>query len=114
LLKGYNSFAEEQTEGAMARTPGTVETFIDSLTEKMIPHGRDEIRALTNLKRKQTGQYLVSLEPWDVLYYKNMLDEKAGLNKHEIKKYFPVKHVVHATMDLYEELLGLKFKDNKC
>ena len=75
LLKGYNSFAEEQTEGAMARTPGTVETFIDSLTEKMIPHGRDEIRALTNLKRKQTGQYLASLEPWDVLYYKNMLDE---------------------------------------
>ena len=34
----------------------------------------------------------------------------AGFNEKELAKYFPAEHVKNATMEIYQELLGLKFK----
>jgi Zn-dependent oligopeptidase len=38
-------------------------------------------------------------------------DEKQnGFNQKELSQYFPAEHVKEATMDIYQELLGLTFK----
>ncbi len=38
-----------------------------------------------------------------------MKEEQLNIDEEEIKKYFPMEHVVQSTLDIYQELLSLKF-----
>ena len=42
------------------------------------------------------------------------MKEQVGLNETELNQYFPVPHIVKTTLEIYEELLGLKFKNVEC
>ena len=50
------------------------------------------------------------MQSWDRNFYTNVLKEKFySIDEEKIKEYFPVDHVVKETMEIYQELLGLKF-----
>jgi len=62
------------------------------------------------LKRDETSDPEAQLNSWDRSFYTNILKEKFySIDEEKIKEYFPTKHVVDATMEIYQELLGLKF-----
>lgn len=47
----------------------------------------------------------------DFLYYDNLIKEtKYSVNEMEIKEYFPLDVVVDGTLQIYQELLGLRFE----
>jgi len=62
------------------------------------------------LKRDETGNQESTLNSWDRSFYTNILKEKFySIDEEKIKEYFPTNHVVDVTMEIYQELLGLKF-----
>jgi Zn-dependent oligopeptidase len=62
------------------------------------------------LKKEETGNPDAVLNSWDRNFYTNVLKEKFySIDEEKIKEFFPVEHVVKETMDIYQELLGLKF-----
>lgn len=106
---GFSSFAEYILSKRMAKTPGTVKTFLEDLTRKLQKKGKEELSTLRDLKRSETGNADATLNSWDFIYYSNMLKEEYYLlNKEEIEKrhpevednegiiseYFPLDHVI--------------------
>ena len=52
------------------------------------------------------------MQPWDSSFYTNVLKEKFyAIDEEKIKEYFPTDHVVNQTLEIYQELLGLKFTE---
>lgn len=51
------------------------------------------------------------MENWDLAYYGTRYKKKFfNIEEDIIKEYFPAEHVKEATMDIYQELLGLDFR----
>ena len=51
-----------------------------------------------------------SIQPSVESYYMNLLVKKEfGLNKKKLKEYFPLELVTRETLNIYQEMLGLKF-----
>lgn len=50
------------------------------------------------------------MNAWDKSFYTNILKEKFySIDEEKIKEYFPTDNVVAVTMEIYQELLSLKF-----
>jgi len=62
--------------------------------------------------RKKTRKPNAKLKPWDTGYYCHKLKkEKFGKKSQAISHYFPIDHVIKETLSIYQELLGLDFKE---
>jgi thimet oligopeptidase len=62
------------------------------------------------LKKDETGDQNAVLNTWDKSFYTNILKEKFySIDEEKIKEYFPTDNVVAVTMEIYQELLSLKF-----
>lgn len=58
-----------------------------------------------------TGKNYAKIQPWDISYYGVRYKKKFfSIEEDIIAEYFPADHVTQATMDIYQELLGLDFK----
>jgi Zn-dependent oligopeptidase len=77
---------------------------------------RKELEAVTEFKRNYTGNDTAELGPFDVSYYLELMDKENDqfLDEAELSEYFPLEHVVNTTLDIYQELLSLKFKKVEC
>jgi Zn-dependent oligopeptidase len=71
---------------------------------------------VTDFKRSITGNKTDELSAYDFEYYLAKMDKKNGdeIDESEIAKYFPFEHIVQQTMEIYEELLGLKITQIEC
>lgn len=113
-LRGYNSASEYETELLMTKTPATVEKFLSDLTTDLQPKVQEDLDALTDMKRKDTGDDSAVLEPWDWAYYAGIMESEIGADEQVLKEYFPIEHVVAVTLEIYQELLGLEFHESEC
>lgn len=94
----------------MAKNPLNVQNFLESLTRRLHSKGHEELQILNELKRKDSGDERAEIKSWDVSFYNNLLKEQNySVNEETIREYFPSDHVVKTTMEIYQELLGLKF-----
>jgi Zn-dependent oligopeptidase len=94
----------------MAKTPMTVQDFEEDLTIKLLESGKEELETLTKLKQDETNDPNAVINSWDKSFYTNILKEKFySIDEEVIKEYFPTNNVVDVTMEIYQELLGLKF-----
>ncbi|KAL6057447.1 Thimet oligopeptidase [Balamuthia mandrillaris] len=96
----------------MAKNVDTVRKFLQELQEKLLPFGQKELAKLLELKQeeKQDSSDGV-INDWDFRYYHRMLLEKYyQVNDDEIKPYFPLDVVTKGLLDIYQELLGLRFE----
>lgn len=51
---------------------------------------------------------------WDYRYYdRKFIEESLGLDDQLVKEYFPVAVVVPAILEIYQNLLGVKFVETK-
>lgn len=54
---------------------------------------------------------LFNSSSWDFAFFHNLVEErKYNVNEMEIKEYFPLHVVVDGTLQIYQELLGLRFE----
>lgn len=69
---------------------------------------------MINFKRELTGDKDAVIQNWDGSYYGNLyLQKKHKIETEKLREYFPMENVLAQTLDIYQELLGLKFEELK-
>ncbi|KAI9502498.1 metalloendopeptidase [Coemansia spiralis] len=112
-LLGYKTHAEFVLEENMAKTPEAVLEFehdlrkrLDALADKEVA----EIEAIKKADKEAAGEPYDGLFNWDFRYYSNLVKErKHSVSDEEVKQYFPMKEVTRGVLDIYQEILGLRF-----
>lgn len=110
LLLGYNSHAEYISETRLAGSAEKVNDFLDELNQRFTPLLDENLQALTMFARKREQNDALCLELPDIPYYMRLREEAVcGLNREEIKSYFPQDKVIQGTFDIYQKIFGLIF-----
>ena len=118
-LLGYKSWSHFVIESRMAGTPETVIEFLGKVRSLASDGAAADLEALRLAKQahlesrgEATSSDRVTLEAWDGSFYTNqILKRDYGVDHEAVRQYFPLDHVVRTTMDIYMELLGLKFTE---
>ncbi|OJT11543.1 Thimet oligopeptidase [Trametes pubescens] len=113
-LLGYSTWADYVTEVKMVKSGKGVDQFLTDIREKLSPVGLKDREAHLALKKKEheakgypfDGEYYA----WDSKYYDRLyVEESLSLDDQLVKEYFPVSFVVPAILEIYQNLLGVKF-----
>ncbi|MBI3548706.1 MAG: Zn-dependent oligopeptidase, partial [Elusimicrobia bacterium] len=110
-LLGYESFAHYQLDGRMAGSVDNAWNFLVDLKDKLIAQTKTELEELLALKRRDDPT-ATEVHVWDQWYYEFMMKrERYSLDAEEVRQYFPVETVVKGTLEVYQDLLGVKFSE---
>ncbi|PIK41798.1 putative thimet oligopeptidase-like [Apostichopus japonicus] len=115
-LLGYKDHAAYILEMRMAKTPETVKGFLSDLVGKLRILQQGELVSFLKYKKEECQEYGLEFDNkinlWDMRYYMNMAEEKEYSIDHNIlKEYFPLEVVTKGLLEIYQELLGLKFEE---
>jgi len=113
-LLGYNDHASYVQEVMMAKNPDNVEDFLNELGVKLSPLWKQEQNVMLEMKEAEADQlgfkFSGKLDYWDLKYYQAMVEEKLyAVDQSKLREYFPIEVVTSGIMDIYQEILGLKF-----
>lgn len=109
-LLGFKTHAEAQLLRRMAKNPEAVTQFLDKVYKRLVVGGKAELAQYLVLKKAEFPKAKI-IDPWDVLYYDNiLLRTKYNVDNQTIKEYFPVSHVMEQLFATYQSLLGVEFK----
>ncbi|NLM93674.1 MAG: M3 family metallopeptidase [Bacteroidales bacterium] len=107
-LLGYSSHAEFVLEENMAKTVGTVTSFLEELWGYALPIAKEEAAMMQELIDARGGDY--KLAAWDWRYYAEQVrKEKYDLNEEEIRQYFELNTVRDGVFMVVNKLYGLQF-----
>jgi len=97
-------------EEKMAKTPSTVEKFLESLQKDLLPLRNADLASLNALKAATEGEDAGPVDMSDYRFYiERELEGRFSLDHASLKPFFPTDAVVKRMMGMYEKLLGLKF-----
>jgi len=113
-LLGFENHAHFNLDIKMAKNSDAVFKFLRELTEKLEKPAKKDIEKLLQIKKTEKEERGESfdgkLNCWDWRYYETVLLDKEYQLDHEIiKEYFPLEKVTNGILDIYQEILGLKF-----
>ena len=110
-LLGYKTHADFQTELRMAKSAAHVWRFIQDLERRTKKQVGKDLAMLAADKRRRTGDKKAVVGAHDVAYlFKQIRKEKFDIDSDLVKEYFPFEQVKRATLDAYQTLLGVIFK----
>ncbi|MBI2070154.1 MAG: Zn-dependent oligopeptidase [Elusimicrobia bacterium] len=111
-LLGYPTHAHYVLEDRMAKDPKNVKDFLNRLQAKLKPLAEAEIKERLSIKAAQEGKKAdKKLYVWDWRYYNNQLKKsKYDIDQEKIKEYFPLEVVTGGMLEVYQKLLGLKYR----
>jgi Zn-dependent oligopeptidase len=98
----------------MVKSARGVEEFLADLEQKLKPVGAKDREKLLAMKKEEhdanglpfDGKFFI----WDYRYYdRKYLEESLDLDHSLVKEYFPVSVVVPQILEIYQNLLGIKF-----
>lgn len=113
LLK-FKTHADYILDERMAKSATKVKTFLSDLGDKMRPLFVKEREALGVYKKKHEPETDGNLNAWDGAFYRDLQEkDKFSIDQEEIKKYFPSDVILARLLELYENLLHLKFIEEK-
>lgn len=114
-LLGFPTHAAYITAVRMASNPAAVQKFLAELSDKLTPIATTEMAVLLDLKKKDpAAPPNEPLQAWDMVFYRNMVETECYNVDHQvIKKYFPIEKVTSGILEIYQEILGLKFEELK-
>ena len=110
---GFESFAALNIASEMAQTPAHVETFLQDLMQKAQKKASEEFALLrNNLPDGVTLDEQGKMYPWDYAYVKSFYKKKFfDIDERVIAEYFPVDKALEGMLSLYQDFLGLEFKE---
>lgn len=104
-LLGFPSFADYALATRMAKTSTQVLDFLDDLTRRCIPAGRQEFSDLEQFAGRK-------LEPWDVAFYGEKLQEsRFKVSQEALRPYFPLPKVLAGLFELTHRLYGITLRE---
>ncbi|EMD39827.1 hypothetical protein CERSUDRAFT_81164 [Gelatoporia subvermispora B] len=117
-LLAYPTWADFVTEVKMVKSARGVVEFLADLEQKLRPVGLKERVELLALKKEEHEQKGLPFDGefyiWDYRYYdRKYIERTLDLDDQLVKEYFPVSVVVPAILDIYQNLLGVKFVEIK-
>ena len=100
----------------MAKTPKTVNDFLDDLRVQLAPGGEKETAHLLEIKAEDLkargleaqndGNYYL----WDSRFYQRLMVEKEfSIDEQQIAEYFPLQKTIEGMLGIFEELFGFVF-----
>jgi metallopeptidase MepB len=100
----------------MAKTPKTVNDFLDDLRVQLAPGGKTEVAHLMEIKNEDLksrgleatndGNYYL----WDSRFYNRLMVEKEfSIDEQKIAEYFPLQSTIEGMLNIFEELFGFVF-----
>jgi thimet oligopeptidase len=109
---GHPSFAHYTLEANMAQSPDIVWEFLDDLIDRTAEKARADLAELTEIRRTMSGVPVdVPLNPWDQGFYRNsILKSRYNVDAEKVREYLPLQEALRGMMELYQELLGLEFR----
>ncbi|KAI0771258.1 Metalloprotease [Trametes elegans] len=117
-ILGYPTWADYVTEVKMVKNAKGVKDFLADLEQKLRPIGLKDRETLLALKKRESDEKGLPFDGefylWDYRYYDRMfIEESLKLDAQVVKEYFPVSVVVPAILEIYQNLLGVKFVETK-
>ena len=107
---GFKTWAAYQLSNKMAQTPSNVDALLSQVDAKLLPKARREVSQLAALKRTQGDR--TPFASWDYAYYENqLLKTKYAIDEQQIRRYFPIDHVISSVLGIYQRLLGVTFTE---
>jgi thimet oligopeptidase len=112
-LLGYKTHAHYVLEERMAEGPENVFRFLEGLRKKLKEKAGPELKNLLAMKSaEQGGKSDGILHVYDWRYFHNQLMKKRyQVDKEKIREYFPTDLVIEKMLEIYQEALGLRFKE---
>ena len=92
--------------------------FLDDLQKKLRPVGLKDRETLLKLKEKEHAEKGYSADDqfylWDYRYYdQKFVQSSLDLDESLVKEYFPVAVIVPQIIQIYQDLLSIKFVEMK-
>ena len=108
-LLGFESHADVNLlDNRMAKSPSEIKNFLSELRSKLTPLAQKELQTLKSLKERNGCSCFHS---WDYGYYTRIRAENEfSIDEQLLQEYFPLDHVVSAMLEIYENVLSLKFE----
>jgi len=99
----------------MAKTAQRVNEFLDDLQARLTPVGHAERDKLLMLKKEECAKHGFPFDDklylWDWRYLDRLFTEQAlDLDTSLLKQYFPVDFIVPTILQIYQDLLGVRFQ----
>jgi len=107
-LLGFNNYAELSLATKMADSPQQVITFLEDLAKKSRPFAEKDLQELRDYAANDN---IESLEPWDMAYYSEKLQqEKYAVSQELLRPYFPAEKVLDGMFTVVNKLYGISIK----
>ncbi|MFI3282248.1 MAG: M3 family metallopeptidase [Rikenellaceae bacterium] len=108
-ILGFENYAEYVTSTQMAGTPKAAYELLDEIWTPAIEMAKRDLEAMEEFFSKDHKEG--EIEPWDWLYYSEVVREKEfALKSETLRNYFPVEGVRNGTFVLANRLYGLTFR----
>ncbi|CAM6010102.1 unnamed protein product [Sphagnum balticum] len=109
-LLGYRNHAEYVIAIRMAKSPSKVKEFLESMSKRISVLAAKELTKLRAMKKAEEGNDLFGMA--DLRYYiRKAEEEEFKVDYETVKQYFPMAVVTAGLLQIYQDLLGLKFKE---
>jgi peptidyl-dipeptidase Dcp len=107
-LLGFDSYAAYVVDDNMAKTPATVNDFLDKLWSAALPVAKKEVDEMQKIIDREGGKF--KLQTWDWWYYAEIIHkEKYSLDESELKPYFSLANVRDGMFMVATRLYGITF-----
>ncbi len=112
-LLGFESFSALDLNDQMVKSVDRAEEFLYPLIAKAQIKEKQEFEEVVsdlpeNVQLTQDGK----LNPWDIMFVKNYFKKKHyNVDEEKIAEYFPMEKTVKGLLDIYQQFLGLSFKE---
>jgi len=112
-ILGFKNYAQKSlASNKMAKNPEEVLEFLEKLLAYTQPKAKEEWKELSSFAQSQ--DQIDTLQAWDILYYREKLQEKKfGICDDTLRCYFPVDKVLSGLFKLIERLFGMQIKEIK-
>ena len=106
---GHDSWADYRMQEKMAKTPGAVAEFYDSLVPALTAAAANERAEMAALLAADGHEG--DVQAWDRRYYHTrILQERYGVDPAEVAAYFPLDQVVKGLFEITQSVFGLRYR----
>lgn len=109
-MLGYPTHAHYVLEERMAKSPEEVSRFLKRMRRRLARKAKPELKEMLALKRRDDPG-AKGFFSWDYFFYDNLLKRtRYEVDDEKVKEYFPMEKVTEGMLDLYQRLLGVRFR----